>query len=170
MVGTEYSRGRVVPSRASCKTWSTCQEERNVEPYPPHQHQDPRACPDSSQRPALPAWAGTFRTVLLVLAAILLLLLLLLLMMGTSRAGDMYAGGTSAVLQATIWIGLALPALGVPYVVASIAYGALWTARLRGRGYRRYPATTWMLVAGPIVVGLSITALVALVMAPASLL
>ncbi|MDQ0662448.1 magnesium-transporting ATPase (P-type) [Arthrobacter ulcerisalmonis] len=120
----------------------------------------------------LPAWARIFRTILLVLAGILLLLLLLLLLitMGTSRAGDMYDDNTMAVFQATIWLGLALTALTIPYLLASVTYGALWAAKLRGRGYRGYPATTWILVVGPLVVGLSVMAVVALVAAPPSML
>ena len=71
---------------------------------------------------------------------------------------------------ALVWVGLALPALGIPYMIASIVYGALWLNTLRGKGYRSYPATSWMLVAAPLVVGLAILALAALIMGPARLL
>jgi len=118
----------------------------------------------------LPGWAQVFRTTLLVLGGILSLLLLLLLTMGTSTVGDLYQDSTVSFLQSLVYVALALPALGIPYVIASIVYGALWLNSLRGRGYRSYPATSWLLVAGPLVVGLAILALAALIMVPARLL
>lgn len=171
MIGTEYSPAGVTPCRSSCKTVKTRQEESTVEPHSPYQHDYVLSRQGSMQKPPLPGWARAFRTTLLVLAGILLLLLLLLLTMATSRVGgDLYHDSTVAFLQGIVWVGLALPALGLPYVIASIIYGALWMSTLRGRGYRGYPATSWMLVAGPAVVGLSILALVVLVMLPASML
>jgi hypothetical protein len=141
-----------------------------VEPHRTNQHEDFSRQGDPMKKAPLPAWARIFRATLLVLSGVLLLLLLLLITLSTSRIGDMYDDNTMAVFQATIWLGLALTALTIPYLLASVTYGALWTVRLRGRGYRGYPATTWMLVAGPMVVGLSVMALVALVAAPASML
>jgi hypothetical protein len=146
------------------------QEESNVEPHRPYQHDYVLSQQDPMLKPALPGWAQVFRTTLLVLAGILSLILLLLLTMGTSTVGDLYQDSTVSFLQSLVYVALALPALGIPYVIASIVYGALWINTLRGRGYRSYPATSWLLVAGPLVVGLAILALAALIIVPARLL
>ena len=141
-----------------------------MEPYRPHPNNGVLGQNGQWHKPPLPGWAQVFRTTLLVLAGIVLLFLLLLLTMGTLMVGDLYHDSTVAFLQSLVWVGLALPALGIPYVIASIVYGALWISTLRGRGYRSYPATSWLLVAGPLVVGLATLALAALIMAPASML
>ncbi|YCK83013.1 hypothetical protein M1D89_07215 [Arthrobacter sp. D3-18] len=124
--------------------------------YFPHQ-------PGQLQPPPLPAWARTFRTILLILAGLLVLLLLLLFGAGTTGSADMYSEGGLGVLQATIWLGLGTVLLTIPYVTASIIYAALWAGTLRGRGYRRYPGTTWILIAGPIVAALPVLALIGVI-------
>ncbi|MDP9937259.1 hypothetical protein J2T11_003630 [Paenarthrobacter nicotinovorans] len=118
----------------------------------------------------MPAWATTFRSVLLIGAALLVLLLLLLIGTATSGSADMYSQGGLGALEATIWLGLGTILLTFPYLIASIVYGALWATKLRGRGYRRYAATSWILVAGPVVVALPVVALVALITADPSML
>lgn len=75
----------------------------------------------------------------------------------------MYSQGGRGVLQATIWLGLGTVLLAIPYLIASIIYAVLWVARLRGRGYRAYPGTSWILFAGPLVAGLPVLALIGLV-------
>lgn len=80
----------------------------------------------------------------------------------------MYIEGGLGVLQIIFWLGLALLLLAIPYVIASIIYAALWATKLRGRGYRRYPGTAWLLVAGPILAAIPLVALVALIAANTS--
>ncbi|SLK00114.1 hypothetical protein [Arthrobacter sp. P2b] len=127
--------------------------------YPHNPAQHPAA---QVQVPPLPAWAKVFRTILLVVAGLLMVMLLLLFLAGTSASADMYTPGGTDVLQATIWLGLGTVVMTVPYLIASIIYAILWAAKLRGRGYRGYPAT-WALIAGPVVVALPIVALIGLI-------
>lgn len=148
---------------AACKTCTTHQEESAVESdrqypssYAPDQERYVQAAP-------LPSWARAFRTILLILAALLVVLLLLLLIAGMSGSADMYSQGELGVLQSTIWLGLGTVLLTIPYLIASIIYAVLWVARLRGRGYRWYPGTTWILIAGPLVAGLPVLALIGLI-------
>ncbi|MFF1831292.1 hypothetical protein [Paenarthrobacter sp. NPDC058040] len=82
----------------------------------------------------------------------------------------MYSERGLGVLQAAIWLGLGTILLTFPYLIASIVYGSLWATKLRGRGYRRYTATSWILVAGPVVVALPVVALVALIAADPGML
>ncbi|AFR30215.1 hypothetical protein [Arthrobacter sp. Rue61a] len=135
-------------------------------PYPPNYfpHQ-----PGQVQVPPLPAWARTFRTILLILAGVLVVLLLLLIAVGTGSI-DMYTEDGLGALQAVIWLCLGMLLLAIPYVIASVIYAALWATKLRGRGYRRYPATTWILVAGPILAALPALALIGLITADPSML
>ncbi len=136
-------------------------------PYSPHYFP---SHPGQVQPPPLPAWARTFRTILLILAGLLVLLLLLLFGAAMSGSADMYSEGGRSVLQATIWLGLGTVLLTIPYVIASIIYAALWAGKLRGRGYRRHPGTTWILIAGPIVSALPILGLIGLITADPSTL
>ncbi|GAT88449.1 hypothetical protein J2T10_002780 [Paenarthrobacter nicotinovorans] len=82
----------------------------------------------------------------------------------------MYSEGGLGVLQATIWLGLGTILLTFPYLIASIVYAGLWATKLRGRGYRPYTATSWILVVGPVVVALPVVVLVALITADPSML
>ncbi|MEO3942015.1 hypothetical protein V3C41_13120 [Paenarthrobacter nicotinovorans] len=50
-------------------------------------------------------------------------------------------------------------------MIAGATYAALWVTKLRGRQYRRYPGTTWILVAGPIVAAVPLLALIGLITA-----
>ncbi|WP_240341944.1 hypothetical protein [Arthrobacter sp. Alg241-R88] len=118
----------------------------------------------------MPAWARVFRTVLLALAGLLVVMLLLLFVAGTSASADMYTQGGRDILQATIWLGLGTVVMTIPYLIASILYSTLWAVKLRGRGYRGYPATSWVLVAAPVIVALPILAVIGLVAANPSVL
>ncbi|MGP0224073.1 hypothetical protein [Paenarthrobacter sp. NCHU4564] len=77
-----------------------------------------------------------------------------------------FTGTTQDLAQAV----MASKYLTLELHIASIVYGALWATKLRGGGYRRYTATSWILVAGPVVVALSAVALVALITADPSML
>jgi hypothetical protein len=134
-----------------------------VEPHHQYPHNHAHQPAGQVQVPPLPSWARVFRTILLVLAGLLAVMLLLLFVAGTSGSADMYTPGGTDVLQATIWLGLGTVVMTVPYLIASIIYAILWAAKLRGRGYRGYPATTWALIAGPVVVALPIVALIGLI-------
>ena len=108
----------------------------------------------------LPAWARTFRTVLLFGAGLLVLLLLLLVGTSTSGSADMYTSGGRSTLQAMVWLGLGALLLTIPYVLASIVYAVLWASKLHGRGFRGYPGTSWILIAGPILAALPMVLLI----------
>ncbi|MBT2585601.1 hypothetical protein [Arthrobacter sp. ISL-95] len=111
--------------------------------------------------PLLPAWARTFRSILLILAGLLVLLLMLLFWAATSGSS---AGGLG-ILQVIFWLGFGLFWLAIPYVPASILYAVLWASKLRGNGYRRYPGTSWILIVGPILAGLILLSLIGLIAA-----
>lgn len=139
---------------------------------PHHQYPNNYAHPPATQvqAPPLPTWARVFRTILLALAGLLVVMLLLLFVAGTSASADMYTQGGRDILQAIIWLGLGSVVMTIPYLIASILYATLWAVKLRGRGYRRYPATTWVLVAGPVMVALPVLALIGLIAANPSAL
>ena len=126
-------------------------------PYPPH-YFPPQ--PGQVQVQPLPAWARTFRTVLLFGAGLLVLLLLLLVGTSTSGSADMYTSGGRSALQAMVWLGLGALLLTIPYVLASIVYAVLWASKLHGRGFRGYPGTSWILIAGPILAALPMVLLI----------
>ncbi|MFC9772542.1 MULTISPECIES: hypothetical protein [unclassified Pseudarthrobacter] len=48
-------------------------------------------------------------------------------------------------------------------MLASIVYAALWASKLRGRGFRRYPGTAWILIAGPVLAALPMVFLTGLI-------
>lgn len=77
----------------------------------------------------------------------------------------MYSEGGLGVLQIIFWLGLGMILLAIPYVIASLIYAALWATKLRGRGYRRYPGTAWILVAGPVIAAIPLMASIALISA-----
>lgn len=129
-------------------------------PYPPN-YLPPQTV--QVQAWPLPAWARTFRTILLIGAGFLVLLLLLLIGTSTSGSADMYTAGGRSALQAMVWLGLGALLLTIPYVLASIIYGVLWASKLQGRGFRRYPGTSWILIAGPILAALPMVLLIGLI-------
>jgi hypothetical protein len=139
---------------------------------PDHQYPNNHAHQPATlaQAPPLPAWARVFRTVLLALAGLLVVMLLLLFVAGTSASADMYTQGGRDILQAIIWLGLGAVVMTIPYLIASILYAILWAAKLRGRGYRGYPGTSWVLGAGPVMIALPILALIGLIAANPSAL
>jgi hypothetical protein len=141
-----------------------------VEPHHQYPNSHAHQPATQAQAPPLPAWARVFRTVLLALAGLLAVLLLLLFVAGTSASADMYTQGGRDILQSIIWLGLGTVVMTIPYLIASILYATLWAVKLRGRGYRGYPATTWVLVAGPVMVALPILALIGLIAANPSAL
>ncbi|MDR6987561.1 hypothetical protein J2Y66_002043 [Paenarthrobacter nitroguajacolicus] len=116
----------------------------------------------------MPAWARTFRKVLLIGAGLLVLLLVLLVGTSTSGSADMYSAGGRSGLQAIVWLGLGVLLLTIPYVLASIIYAVMWASKLRGRGFRRYPGTTWILIAGPLLAALPLVALIGLIVSNTS--
>lgn len=108
--------------------------------------------PPQPGRPPLPAWARVFRTVLLSLGGVVALLAVLFWSVSMTTQPSLYSDSGTAALQNIVWLGLALFLLAVPYVLASITYAVLWATSLRGRGYRSYAGTTWLLVLGPLAV------------------
>ncbi|MGR0159160.1 hypothetical protein [Paenarthrobacter nitroguajacolicus] len=121
--------------------------------------------PGQLQIQPLPAWARTFRTILLILPGVLALLLLLVIWAATSGSIDMYSEGGLGVLQIIFWLGLGMILLAIPYVIGSVIYAVLWATKLRGRGYRRYPGTAWILFAGPVVAAIPLMAFLVLITA-----
>lgn len=158
--------GESIPSNAST---AICEEESTVHPHNSHPSGYFPSQPGQVRAPRLPAWATTFRTVLLIGAGLLVLLLLFLIGTATLGPADMYSDGGLGVLQATIWLGFGTILLTFPYLIASIVYAGLWATKLRGRGYRPYTATSWILVVGP-VVALPVVVSVALITADPSML
>jgi hypothetical protein len=80
----------------------------------------------------------------------------------------MYTAGGRSALQAMVWLGLGALLLTVPYVLASIIYAVLWASKLRGRGFRRYPGTSWILIAGPTLAALPMVLLIGLIVSNTS--
>jgi hypothetical protein len=124
-----------------------------MEPYAEYALQQPQALP-------LPGWARAFRAILLGLGGLLAVLTLILTVSATGSRSLTTEGGISTI-QLAIYLSLIIFVLSGPYLVGSIVYGVTWAASLRGKGYRAYSGTTWILVAGPILVGVVVLAAVA---------
>jgi hypothetical protein len=123
-----------------------------MEPYPTQQPANALQQTQPFQRPPLPAWARVFRLALICLGGGIALLLVVFLAGSMTSQASVYTESGRADIQLAIWLGLLLILLSVPYVLASLVYGVRWAVTLRGRGYRSYPGTTWLLVLGPIAV------------------
>ncbi|MHA7289079.1 hypothetical protein ACX80V_05455 [Arthrobacter sp. MDT3-24] len=123
-----------------------------MEPYPTQQPACALQQPHAVLRPPLPAWARVFRLVLICLGGGIALSLVVFLSVSMTSQASIYTESGRADIQLAIWLGLLLIVLSIPYVLVSLVYAVLWAVKLRGRGYRRYPGTTWFLVLGPIAI------------------
>lgn len=104
---------------------------------------------------ALPAWAKTYRIVLMVLGGIAMLALLVIAVC-FSLPADMYEPGGLRAAGLGILLSLLYAVGSIPYLIANLVYAIRWATSLRGRGYAASGLSSAFLVAAPIVVAASI--------------
>jgi hypothetical protein len=103
----------------------------------------------------MPAWAKTYRIVLMVFGGFAMLALLVITIC-FSLPASMYEPGGLRAAGLGILLSLLYAVGSIPYLIANLVYTIRWATSLRGRGYAASGLSSTFLVAAPIVVAASI--------------
>lgn len=103
----------------------------------------------------LPAWAKTYRTVLMVLGGIGVAALMGIIV-SFSLPASMYEPGGLHGVGFGIMLSLFYAVGSIPYLIANVIYAVRWATSLRGHGYSASGLSSAFLVAAPILVALSV--------------
>ena len=104
---------------------------------------------------ALPAWARTFRTVLMAFGG-LGVAALIGISVSFALPASMYEPGGLRGIGFGIMLSLFYAVGSIPYLIANVVYAARWAASLRGHGYSVSRLSSAFLVAAPILVAISV--------------
>lgn len=103
----------------------------------------------------LPAWAKTYRTVLMVSGGVGLVTLAAIVV-SFSLPASMYEPGGLRGVGFGIMASLFYAVGSLPYLIANAVYSIRWASSLRGRGYSVSGLSSAFLVTAPVLVAASI--------------